>query len=72
MTVARSNVEIRFFIENAAYRNPEAPELLEHPEIANSVREIADAIFSGAMDGAVIDPNGNHVGYWCINHTEEG
>lgn len=65
------SLNVRFALDNAAYRNPFSPELLEHPEVAASVRKIADQLAGGAEDGAIIDANGNHVGYWSIEYTAQ-
>jgi len=59
-------VNITFATDNDAYRDPADARMLDRYGVAETIREIAEAVEGGRESGVVMDVNGNRVGEWSL------
>ena len=60
---------IKINTDNAAYKDPvgDFDKDFRAHELAINLKIIANKLLNGKVEGAVIDSNGNSVGFWSIN-----
>ena len=69
---ASAEFSLHMTLDDNAYRTVQDDNLLELPQIAADVKEVADRIFNGDTKGRVKDSNGNTCGKWTITNPREG
>lgn len=59
-------LEVEITTDNVAFDGEN-----REPSILHILRGICDKIENGQLDGRTVDLNGNRVGAWAVNNTQE-
>lgn len=60
--------ELNFETRNAAFTENAGDASVESARI---MRDVAEALDNGCLQGSVIDVNGNRVGYWTLTEGDD-